>query len=209
MSLGARTHHPSTSAKLAPGPRTSGQPRAVAQLGSALDWGSRGRRFKSCQPDKLIKGHLRVALYQFPGRVTWHLRAGGPTERGAPVAAPPRLGERRGQIHNLPGGTGAERCSAPRAGQLDAADADLVEAADVAQGDSGTSDRPCRNQVRSERHLTEACGDDRSIPDSPIRLESGRYHVLQRRPFLMATRATRVSTDPRNARITRDTRLQV
>jgi hypothetical protein len=23
----------------------------VAQLGSALDWGSRGRRFKSCQPD--------------------------------------------------------------------------------------------------------------------------------------------------------------
>jgi hypothetical protein len=25
--------------------------RAVAQLGSALDWGSRGRRFKSCQPD--------------------------------------------------------------------------------------------------------------------------------------------------------------
>ena len=28
-----------------------GRPRAVAQLGSALDWGSRGRRFKSCQPD--------------------------------------------------------------------------------------------------------------------------------------------------------------
>src|SRR3954454_13272130 len=25
--------------------------RAVAQFGSALDWGSRGRRFKSCQPD--------------------------------------------------------------------------------------------------------------------------------------------------------------
>ena len=29
----------------------SGRHRAVAQLGSALDWGSRGRRFKSCQPD--------------------------------------------------------------------------------------------------------------------------------------------------------------
>ena len=29
-------------------------PRAVAQLGSALDWGSRGRRFKSCQPDKFV-----------------------------------------------------------------------------------------------------------------------------------------------------------
>ena len=28
------------------------QQRAVAQLGSALDWGSRGRRFKSCQPDQ-------------------------------------------------------------------------------------------------------------------------------------------------------------
>ena len=26
--------------------------RAVAQLGSAPDWGSGGRRFKSCQPDK-------------------------------------------------------------------------------------------------------------------------------------------------------------
>lgn len=26
--------------------------RAVAQLGSAPDWGSGGRRFKSCQPDQ-------------------------------------------------------------------------------------------------------------------------------------------------------------
>ncbi len=26
----------------------------MAQLGSALDWGSRGRRFKSCQPDRNI-----------------------------------------------------------------------------------------------------------------------------------------------------------
>jgi hypothetical protein len=25
--------------------------RDVAQAGSALDWGSRGRRFKSCRPD--------------------------------------------------------------------------------------------------------------------------------------------------------------
>ena len=30
--------------------------RAVAQLGSALDWGSRGRRFKSCQPDRIYSG---------------------------------------------------------------------------------------------------------------------------------------------------------
>lgn len=28
--------------------------RAVAQLGSAPDWGSGGRRFKSCQPDQLV-----------------------------------------------------------------------------------------------------------------------------------------------------------
>ena len=35
-----------------------GKPRAVAQLGSALDWGSRGRRFKSCQPDRCeVPGH--------------------------------------------------------------------------------------------------------------------------------------------------------
>ena len=31
--------------------RCSGGMRAVAQFGSALDWGSSGRRFKSCQPD--------------------------------------------------------------------------------------------------------------------------------------------------------------
>ena len=51
--------------------------RAVAQLGSALDWGSRGRRFKSCQPDQvrgpqireksLFSGPLSCALDQdFP-----------------------------------------------------------------------------------------------------------------------------------------------
>ncbi len=28
--------------------------RTVAQLGSALDWGSRGRRFKSCQSDSYL-----------------------------------------------------------------------------------------------------------------------------------------------------------
>ena len=38
--------------------------RDVAQLGSALDLGSRGRRFKSCHPDHLIgtcKKHGEVA----------------------------------------------------------------------------------------------------------------------------------------------------
>jgi GTPase len=36
-------------------PSTEGL-RAVAQFGSALDWGSRGRRFKSCQPDRCGSG---------------------------------------------------------------------------------------------------------------------------------------------------------
>ena len=39
-------------------PRAGGI-RAVAQLGSALDWGSRGRRFKSCQPDREVAPDLR------------------------------------------------------------------------------------------------------------------------------------------------------
>lgn len=34
-------------------------PRAVAQLGSALVWGTRGRRFKSCQPDRKSPGQRR------------------------------------------------------------------------------------------------------------------------------------------------------
>ena len=34
--------------------------RVVAQFGSALDWGSRGRRFKSCQPDQIIRAGQKV-----------------------------------------------------------------------------------------------------------------------------------------------------
>ncbi len=37
-------------------------PRAVAQLGSAPDWGSGGRRFKSCQPD--VKALMRSYFHQ-------------------------------------------------------------------------------------------------------------------------------------------------
>ena len=32
----------------------------MAQFGSALDWGSRGRRFKSCSPDHVIPGRRLV-----------------------------------------------------------------------------------------------------------------------------------------------------
>ena len=35
--------------------------RAVAQFGSALDWGSRGRRFKSCQPDYVMSRDIGMA----------------------------------------------------------------------------------------------------------------------------------------------------
>ena len=35
--------------------------RAVAQFGSAPDWGSGGRRFKSCQPDKMLGPLFKLA----------------------------------------------------------------------------------------------------------------------------------------------------
>ena len=35
--------------------------RAVAQFGSALDWGSSGRRFKSCQPDQVSSSSEAVS----------------------------------------------------------------------------------------------------------------------------------------------------
>src|SRR5690625_701036 len=34
--------------------------RDVAQFGSALDWGSRGRGFKSRRPDRAVAGHREV-----------------------------------------------------------------------------------------------------------------------------------------------------
>lgn len=37
--------------------------RAVAQFGSALDWGSSGRRFKSCQPDQRSRSHSRLLYH--------------------------------------------------------------------------------------------------------------------------------------------------
>jgi hypothetical protein len=40
--------------------------RAVAQLGSALDWGSRGRGFKSRQPDHVSSNFSRKFPPKFP-----------------------------------------------------------------------------------------------------------------------------------------------
>ena len=58
--------------------------RAVAQLGSALDWGSRGRRFKSCQPDRRSRALICKTAGQGPavcskawGGTTLHRRCGG------------------------------------------------------------------------------------------------------------------------------------
>ena len=40
----------------------------MAQFGSALDWGSRGRRFKSCQPDYCdVSGHWHGLNLRFGG----------------------------------------------------------------------------------------------------------------------------------------------
>ena len=52
--------------------------RVVAQLGSALDWGSRGRRFKSCLPDQIQTGRAfsgsRLILLNPLGRGTEAMR---------------------------------------------------------------------------------------------------------------------------------------
>ncbi len=40
--------------------------RAVAQLGSALDWGSRGRRFESGQPDSVLWGVAHLSEPEHP-----------------------------------------------------------------------------------------------------------------------------------------------
>jgi hypothetical protein len=67
----------------------------VAQLGSALDWGSRGRRFKSCQPDVTTKDRSeRIGPSSLLAFAKW-----APPPRGwvnqprtASVLAIPRLG---------------------------------------------------------------------------------------------------------------------
>ena len=65
--------------------------RAVAQLGSALDWGSRGRRFKSCQPDRSMQvrrcfrglvGGCTTALEQGPLAACTSGHSPGPGDPG-------------------------------------------------------------------------------------------------------------------------------
>ena len=42
--------------------------RDVAQFGSALDWGSRGRRFKSCLPTRNLNGEQSLSRFVYAGR---------------------------------------------------------------------------------------------------------------------------------------------
>ena len=44
--------------------------RDVAQPGSALAWGARGRRFKSSRPDQLKQNLIKILIYQ-KGRVAF------------------------------------------------------------------------------------------------------------------------------------------
>ena len=70
--------------------------RDVAQLGSALDLGSRGRRFESCHPDQMI-GHGEVAQLaravgsypedrEFESHPRYHLLIGNQIKSIGPLA---------------------------------------------------------------------------------------------------------------------------
>src|SRR5918998_3432225 len=97
-----------------------GRGRDVAQLGSALDWGSRGRRFKSCRPDQQ---RSPLTLVELPGQRAFCLvcdgrgvdldgRLWGPlvdhpwTPQGVRVLLAPR----HGALH--PEGVRSQRCGA-------------------------------------------------------------------------------------------------
>ena len=62
--------------------------RDVAQLGSALDWGSRGRRFKSCRPDSVMSqdiGNCRTCNRRSGSVHFWGFRV-SPSEPGLVAA---------------------------------------------------------------------------------------------------------------------------
>ena len=98
-------------------------PRAVAQLGSALDWGSRGRRFKSCQPD--VKAQVRVGfspgLHHVRGSFSvvplWsprRCRGQSPVDEGtAPTPSPVDKGTKRGPERLREHPQGSERITGP------------------------------------------------------------------------------------------------
>src|SRR5690606_13004828 len=65
-------------------PRSDGH-RDVAQLGSALDWGSRGRRFKSCRPDS--EGSSRTEVRGGP----FSCAPAGPAPPAQSTGQPPPL----------------------------------------------------------------------------------------------------------------------
>ncbi len=135
--------------------------RAVAQLGSALDWGSRGRRFKSCQPDRW------PGAWMVPG-----LFGSAPRGRGC-VRTPARPGTEQAR-RALHGGCAAARgCEVPVAG------------AHRFEGAGASRTRSSRFATGSTTGLPEATGvrQGRRLPETPrSRPESGRARPVDECP---------------------------
>ena len=70
-----------------------GRHRDVAQLGSAPDWGSGGRRFKSCQPDSKMVAQSANAFGQASDAIACNCTMPAPNARaGRPKKGAPRCG---------------------------------------------------------------------------------------------------------------------
>ena len=93
MACGTRGHGRLTEDRAVGYWRLAGAIRDVAQLGSALDWGSRGRRFKSCHPDSVFAGQRAVPALTSSGGAALELSA-----------CRPRVG--RAERDGRPGGKG-------------------------------------------------------------------------------------------------------
>ena len=94
---------------------SGGHDRAVAQLGSALRSGRRGRRFKSCQPDSRGPGSARgsgpCCLRTVARAVRWHTAGMGDyrARRAVPRAGAASLGCGRSRRRRSPSGAAARR----------------------------------------------------------------------------------------------------
>ena len=173
----------------------------MAQLGSALDWGSRGRRFKSCRPDHIVAGRrgfrrlLRSPFWIFGSQtgsqLAFRLRGGG----GLPRAG------LRGFEDLVHGGRGCGECWADfvavdRFGDGGAAVAHQV--ADVLDPEAAvvaTGREQCSNSANAS-----ACEADRSsfCPRRGLSLLLSTHHVVasynRTGCLIMAFRATGVMT---------------
>ena len=152
-----------------------GSARAVAQLGSALDWGSSGRRFKSCQPDQSSCRSRRFRRTLGPPYFFTPQRPGSATGYGNRYERPPpRCGLRREadclpiqsaagwRTHGSFVSRGQPVHSAIEAGN-DVGDCELTCAAararSIVSGFVEVKDGRCRRRVH---HLHDGHGDVRS-----------------------------------------------